>query len=174
MLLKIALYGNPILRKKAEPVTEITDELRKFVQDLFETMDVGNGIGLAAPQVSESIRIFVTQVPILQEDDTWAPGTQRVFINPKIISVSEETEVHGEGCLSIPEVYGDVERPIEVTVEAMNIDGEIIQATYIGLEARCILHENDHINGKLFIDRMDKAERQKIEQKLREIKSKQG
>lgn len=172
MKLKLAYYGNPILRKKADPVAKITDETRALITQMFEMMEIENGIGLAAPQVNLSLRIFVMQVPIQNEDESWDPGVKRVFINPTILSFSEETDYREEGCLSIPKLIGDVERPVEVTVEALDQDGNKFTETFTDLEARCVLHENDHINGKLFIDRMDKNDRKLIEKALREIKNK--
>lgn len=172
MKLKLAYYGNPILRQKALPIEKITPEIRELIQSMFETMAVEDGIGLAAPQIHHALRLFVTQVPFPNDDDTWEPGTKRVFINPTIISFSEEVDDREEACLSIPNVSGVIERPIEVTVEALDENGKSFQETFYGLEARCILHENDHINGKLFIDRMDKNERKAIEKHLRDIKNK--
>lgn len=172
MKLKLAYYGNPILRQKAEPVEKITDETRELISKMFEMMDIENGIGLAAPQVNLSLRIFIMQVPIQNEDESWEPGVKRVFINPTILSFSDECDIREEGCLSIPKLVGEVIRPIEVTVEALDQDGKKFTDTFYELEARCILHENDHINGKLFIDRMDKNDRKKLEKALRDIKSK--
>ena len=183
MILKKALYGQPILRKKAEPVKEINNEIKQLVEDMFETMRDSNGIGLAAPQVFKPIALFITSVPIYKydddghrndegEDDEPIPGVDRVFINPKILSYSEETCCLSEGCLSIPGVYGYVTRPITITVEATDLDGKKFTQEFKNYEARCIMHENDHINGKLFIDRMDPKERTEIEQDLRAIKKK--
>lgn len=172
MKLKIAYFGDPILRQKAAPVGTITDEIRNLIKQMFEVMTLEDGIGLAAPQVHHSLRIFIMQVPFQNEDETWNPGTRHVFVDPTILSFSDELTVHEEGCLSIPNVYGDVERPIAVSVEAFDETGKKFTATYHGLEARCILHENDHINGKLFIDRMSKNDRKNIDKALREIKKK--
>lgn len=172
MLLKLAYYGNPVLRKKGEPVKEITDEIRKLVADMLETMHTEDGIGLAAPQVFKSLALFVTCVPNYVDEKTVIPGVERVFINPKILSYSDVTDNLTEGCLSIPKLYGHVIRPIKIVVEAMDLDGKIFTQEFVNYEARCILHENDHINGKLFIDRLDSEERQLFEPKLREIKKK--
>lgn len=170
MKLKLAYYGNPILRQKAQDVKSLNDELRTLIDDMFETMAIENGIGLAAPQIHHALRIFVMQVPFQNEDETWDPGRKRVFVNPKILSYSEEMNEREEGCLSIPGITGEILRPIEVTVEALDENGTPFTETFHGLEARCILHENDHINGKLFIDRMDKNERKSIEKVLANIK----
>lgn len=172
MHLPLAYYGNPVLRKKGESITNFDETLRKLVEDMFETMEIENGIGLAAPQVHQSLRLFIMRVPFQNEDETWDPGIDRVFINPTIISISDEIDLLEEGCLSIPEVRGDVLRPIAVTIEANDISGKSFTVSLKGLEARCALHENDHINGKLFLDRMEKQDRKKIEKQLREIKKK--
>lgn len=170
MKLKLAYYGNPVLRQKASPVEKITSEIRELIDNMFQTMAIEDGVGLAAPQVHRSLRIFITQVPFENEDETWDPGTKRVFINPNIISFSEDTNIREEACLSIPNVSGEIERPSEVTVEALDENGKLFKATFYDLEARCILHENDHINGKLFIDRLSKNERKSIEKLLQKIK----
>src|SRR4051812_33686894 len=126
MKLSLAFYGNPILRKKGARVTEINDEIRQLVADMIETMRLNNGIGLAAPQVGRSLALFVTEVPIRVEnelEEKWLPGKVRVFINPKLTNPSENLWLRGEGCLSIPNLYAEVERPVTVTVKATDLDG---------------------------------------------------
>lgn len=172
MKLPLAYFGNPILRKKCERVNEITPDIRQFVADMEETMIAHDGIGLAAPQVHRSLAIFITCVPIQLSNEREAPGQLRVFINPKILEYSEEEWVRGEGCLSIPGIYGSVIRPEHIKVEAMDLDGKTFVQEFRGLEARAIMHENDHINGVLFIDRVRGKERQLLEQPLKEIKKK--
>lgn len=172
MKLKLAYYGNPILRKKAKPVDAINDEIKQLVEDMIVAMDEKDGIGLAAPQVSLSIALFITRVPIEKENDEWDRGEVRVFINPKIIKHSKDEDSFSEGCLSIPKVYGDVFRPITITIEATDLEGNKFTEEFSNLHARVILHENDHINGVLFIDRLDSQERKSIDSKLREIKKK--
>lgn len=174
MLLPLAYYGNPILRKKGARVNEINDELRQLVADMIETMRKTNGIGIAAPQVHKSLALFVTEVPIKAsddpEDDEWLPGEVRVFINPKILSHSEEKWHRGEGCLSIPGVYGIVERPITIRVRATDLEGNEFEEDLSWLDARAVMHENDHINGVLYIDRMLPNDRKALEEKLMQIK----
>lgn len=172
MKLPIAYYGNPILRKKCKEIEAVNDEIRQLVQDMIETLIEHNGIGLAAPQVNHSLRLFITAVPIEQPDGKWLPGKLRVFINPKILWVSESLEFHSEGCLSIPKLYAEVERPVKVKIQATDLDGNLFEEEFAGLEGRCILHENDHINGVLYIDRIHKKERKKLEPALQEIKKK--
>lgn len=172
MKLPLAYYGNPILRKKAAPINKITPEIKQLVADMIETMDATKGIGIAAPQVNQSLAVFVTRTPVEQEDGTFIDGpTVRVFINPKIQSYSQEIEADSEGCLSIPKLYAEVFRPIHISVQATDLDGNTFTEDFSGLAARIILHENDHINGVLFIDRVHGKERKELEPKLREIKN---
>lgn len=175
MKLHLAYYGNPILRKKGDKITEITPELRQLVADMEETMIAHNGIGLAAPQVHRSLALFIVNVPPeTEENEPPITVETKVFINPKILEYSKEQWVRGEGCLSIPGVYSPVIRPCTITVEATDLDGNLFTEEFTGLKARAIMHENDHINGKLFIDRLSSKERDHLEPLLREIKKKFG
>lgn len=172
MELPLTYYGDPILRKKCQPVEKITDEIKKLVADMVDTMEAANGIGLAAPQIGRSLRVFVTCVPIEDEsaEGEYLQGELRVFINPEILEVSEEMSEISEGCLSIPTINGYVERPYSIKVKAMDLEGNPFVMEAFGLDAHCILHENDHINGVLFIDRIRGKERKAIEDKLRKVK----
>ena len=146
MILEVTKLGEEILRKKAEPVEEITDETRKLAEDMFETMEANNGVGLACPQIGLSKRMFV----LTADDDI-----RRVFINPQIIKTSEELSDYDEGCLSIPQVYETITRPEKVTVQAYNEKGKPFTLEADGLLARIIQHEYDHLEGIVFIDRGD-------------------
>jgi peptide deformylase len=174
MILPLVYYGDPILRKKAQPITEITDEIRQLVSDMIDTMRAKDGIGLAAPQIGKSIALCVTEVPIEVPQgngkSNWLPGKVRVFINPKIVGHSEEQWLRGEGCLSIPGIFGEVSRPILVVVEAMDLEGKIFQEELTWLEGRAIMHENDHLNGVLFFDRIHGRERKEIDVELQKFK----
>jgi len=173
MKLHFIYYGNPILRKKAKPVENISNEIKQLVDAMIEAMDQKDGIGLAAPQVNHSIALFITRAPIENdENDDWEKGEVRIFINPKILSYSSDEDYFSEGCLSIPKVYGDVFRPLKIKVEATNLEGKRFTEDFSGMSARVILHENDHLNGVLFIDRLESSTRKKIDSKLREIKKK--
>jgi peptide deformylase len=172
MKLPLAYYGDPVLRKKGARIEGIDDELRQLVNDMIETMNAENGMGLAAPQVHRSLALFITFVPVQQPDDTWEDGTLRVFINPKILAVSQEHWEHSEGCLSIPGVRGNVSRPVAVRIEFTDLEGNRLVEEFTGLEASAVFHENDHINGVLYIDRMKTKDRQAMESHLREIKKK--
>ena len=175
MKLSLTYYGNPILRKKCARVTEITDEIRQLVADMIETMRETNGIWIAAPQVNKALTIFVTEVPERIEgepEEKWLPGKVRVYINPKITNPSDEMWIRGEGCLSIPQVYGEVVRPVKITVTAMDLDGNEFQEELSWLDARAVMHENDHINGILFIDRIHGKERKSLDPLLNAVKKK--
>jgi len=140
-ILDIRVLGDPILREQTALVPEITDVLQTLIDDMFATMHAAEGIGLAAPQVGRSERLAVIQV-----DD--AP---LVIINPEIVSTAGRAKAE-EGCLSIPEIYGNVERPERIVVRALDRNGTPFELEASGLLARCIQHEVDHLNGKLFID----------------------
>ncbi len=172
MKLTFAYYGNPILRKKALPVAAINNEIKDLIASMIEAMDEKDGIGIAAPQVSYSLALFITRVPIEKDNDEWDPGEVKIFINPKILEYSKDEDSYSEGCLSIPKVYGDVFRPIKIKVEATDLNGNLFVEEFSGLNARAIMHENDHINGVLFIDRLSPQERKLLDTKLKSIKKK--
>jgi peptide deformylase len=140
-LLDIHVLGDPILRETTTPVAALTDELRRLIDDMFETMYAAKGIGLAAPQVGRRERIAVVDV-----DDS-----PLVIVNPEI-TLSERKVKGEEGCLSIPEIYGDVERAGRVVVRALDRDGSPIEVEGTELLARCLQHEIDHLHGRLFLD----------------------
>ena len=158
MLLRITKIGEEILRQKAQPVEEINDEIRQLANDMLETMIDADGVGLAAPQIGRSIRMFV----IMADDDV-----KRVFINPQIIKTSNEVGPYDEGCLSIPQVYETIVRPLQVTVQAYDENGKRFTLDADGLLARCIQHDNDHLDGVLYIDRGDPDFAQKTEEQFK-------
>jgi peptide deformylase len=172
MLLKIYYYGHPILRKRCEPVKEITDEIRKLAHDMIETMDKNDGVGLAAPQVGHSIRMFVLRNYIFTEEGHWTLSEPKVYINPKLSHPSEYFTSDTEGCLSLPGIRLHVSRPDKIVIEAMDLDGKTFKEELDGYNARVRMHENDHINGVLFIDRIEVHERKKVDPLLKEIKKK--
>lgn len=147
MLLRITKLGEDILRQKALPVEDINDEIRQLANDMFETMIEADGVGLACPQIGKSLRMFV----LIADDDV-----RRVFINPQIIKTSEEQSEYDEGCLSIPQVYETITRPVAVTIQAYNENGKPFTLDADGFLARIIQHEYDHLDGILYIDRGDK------------------
>lgn len=149
-VLDIRVLGDPILRQETKPVASITDDLRRLIDDMFDTMHAAKGIGLAAPQVGRSERVTVVDV-----GEGVPPLT---LVNPVI--VSRDGSIKGEeGCLSIPDVYGDVERAASVVVRALDRDGREIEVEGHELLSRCLQHEIDHLHGKLFIDHLSLLKR---------------
>lgn len=173
MILPLRYYGDPILRETAREVVDITPEVKQFVADLISTLDsTNNGVGLAANQVGCLLRIFVIRPEIEGEDEEFVLGPPEVYINPVLSAPSDEMELMLEGCLSLPALHAEVYRPISITVTAQDINGNQFTEEVTGFKAREIMHENDHLNGRLFIDRLEKKERKFIEKKLQEIKKK--
>ena len=162
-LLPLAYYGAPVLRKVADPVESITDDVRMLVEEMIETMDACDGMGLAAPQVHHSVQIFVIHKPIVAEGKLEELGEVKIFINPEVSLPSQETWKHAEACLSIPTIRGVVDRPEAITVKYTDLEGKRHTERVSGWEARMIMHENDHINGILFIDHLPEAERKRLE-----------
>jgi len=145
--LRILHYPAPVLRTVAQPVPEATDEVRRVAQQMLHLMHEARGVGLAAPQVGLSWRLFVSNPTAEPEDD-------RVFINPKLSSPSPDTHTHEEGCLSLPHIHGDITRPVRITIDALDENGRPFQLTSDELPARVWQHEIDHLDGILILDRM--------------------
>lgn len=162
----ILIHPDPRLKKLCEPVTEVTDEIRKLADDMLATMYDAPGVGLAAPQVGVLKRLFV--MDCVKENDA-APDPM-VLINPEVSWISDETNVYEEGCLSIPEQYAEVTRPKEVRMKWLGLDGQMHEEQFDGLWATCAQHENDHLNGKLFIDYLGPMKRTMITRKMEKLK----
>jgi len=171
--LELRYYNDPILRKKAEPIEEITDKIRELAAAMLEAVVENRGIGLAAPQVGHSIRMLVLNLNDENSDDpeAMAPGHPMVLINPELSEPSEESWGAMEGCLSIPGPHGEVERPVKIHCKALDIDRNVVDRDFVGWEARVLMHENDHLNGVLYIDRMERKARKKLEPSLKKIDS---
>jgi peptide deformylase len=165
---KLIYYDNPILRQKAKLVEKITDETRQLVDEMFWNLRQHRGIGLAAPQLAESLRVFITLLE--NEEETGLPSRPLVFINPQLSAPSEEVEVMEEGCLSLPGLRVPIERPLSITVAATDIEGNPFTHHLTGLGARLVMHETDHLNGVLSIDRVRGKARNLIKPRLLEIK----
>ena len=166
-------YPDPVLRKHSEPIEEITEEIKDLTRQMLKVFDDLKGIGLSAIQVGVPVRMFVLRNYIILPDGHWVHSEPVVFINPKIVWKSEETYEDTEGCLSIPGLsVGPIERPVKVRIEALNINGKPFIDECEGINARVRFHENDHINGMLFIDRLPTKIRKKIEPELLEVKKK--
>lgn len=162
----ILIHPDPRLKKVAAPVATVTDDLRRLADDMLETMYDAPGIGLAAPQVGVMDRVLVMDCV----KDEGAKPDPMVLINPKVLWTSEERNVYEEGCLSIPEQYAEVERPAEVEVEWMELDGNTRRERFDALWATCVQHEIDHLDGKLFIDYLKPLRRQMITRKMQKLK----
>lgn len=162
----ILIHPDPRLKKVCAPVPAITDDVRALAADMLETMYEAPGVGLAAPQVGVLSRILVMDCV----KDPEAPPRPMVLVNPEITWSSEAVNVHEEGCLSIPDQYAEVERPAEVRVRWLGLDGGTQEETFEGLWATCVQHEIDHLNGKLFIDYLKPLKRQMITRKMEKLK----
>ena len=163
MRLEVRLLGDPVLRQKADPVREVTADLRKLITDMFDTMYAEEGVGLAAPQVGISERIIVVD----PHDDETEPFA---LINPEILVAGAETEKNEEGCLSIPGIRDLVERSVQVRVRGLDENGEVVDLEADGLLSRILQHEIDHLNGVLFLDRLSPLKRSMAMKKWQKTK----
>ena len=168
-LLPILHYPDPRLRTIAKPVDKVDDTIKTLIADMFETMYDACGIGLAATQVDRHVQVVV--MDLAQEDQ---PPQPKVYINPKVTPLTDELGVYKEGCLSIPEVYDDVKRPIRVQIDALDADGMPFSVEADGLLAVCIQHELDHLNGVLFVDYLSRLKQDRARDKVRKVISKKS
>ncbi|HEX5435117.1 MAG TPA: peptide deformylase [Candidatus Angelobacter sp.] len=163
MIYPIVKYGDPVLEKPAEAITEFKDELQKLVDDMFESMYAAHGVGLAAPQIGISKRIVVIDINFKED-----PKDKLVLVNPEIIRM-EGRQRGSEGCLSLPEFREDVTRPNVVTVRAQDLQGKWFETTGEELLARALMHETDHLNGKLYISHVSALKRDIMKRKIRKL-----
>ena len=161
-LREILIVPDPVLKQVSKPVAAVDDELRALMDDMLETMYAAPGIGLAAIQVGEPVRVIV--MDLAKTDEPKAP---RFFVNPEILWASEETAPYEEGCLSVPEIFDEVERPAQVKIRYMNYAGETVEEDAEGLFAVCIQHEMDHLDGVLFIDHLSRLKREQAVKKVK-------
>ena len=159
-LREILVLPDKTLRKISEPVAAVDDDTRRLIEDMFDTMYEAPGIGLAAIQIGVPRRVIT--MDLAKKDDPKEPA---VFINPEIVSSSDETAIYEEGCLSIPDYYEEVERPARVTVRYLDGEGRPREVEADGLLATCLQHEIDHLNGVLFIDHISKLKRDRVMKK---------
>jgi peptide deformylase len=169
MIYPIVVYGDPILRKKAIPVEKETEGFEEFMKYLWETMYNSDGVGLAAPQVGKSIRVFVIDASPGAKDEPELKGFKKSFINPEIIETHGEDCLINEGCLSLPEIREDILRPEIVTIRYQDENFEEFTETYKGYVARIIQHEYDHLEGRLFIDYLSPLRKRLLKSKLLNI-----
>jgi peptide deformylase len=172
-LREIIILPDKQLRLVSKPVEKVTAEVRRLADDMFETMYAAPGIGLAAIQVAEPLRLIT--MDLAKKDDNGELTPQpRVFVNPEILSRSEEMSVYEEGCLSIPEYYEEVERPARVRVRFTDLDGKLHEEDAEGIYATCIQHEIDHLNGVLFVDYLSKLKRDRVLKKFSKAAKRSG
>src|SRR6516164_2979043 len=180
MILDIVKYGHPVLRQKGARIEHINAEIKKLAADMLETMHTNKGVGLAAQQIGRALQLTVLDVRDVKERPSWLELDGQptevndfmplILINPEIKPLGEVV-VGGEGCLSFPEIFGDIPRPESVDVKALNEKGRPVEFRCGGLLARAIQHEVDHLNGILFIDRMDKATRDELRPQLETLQA---
>jgi peptide deformylase len=163
MIYPIVKFGDPVLEKRAEPVTVFDDELKKLVDDMFESMYAAHGVGLAAPQIGISKCLAVIDITFKED-----PSAKLVLANPEIVR-TEGRHTQNEGCLSIPDFRESVTRPRTVTIRAQDADGKFYEKTGEELLARAFLHETDHLNGKLYISHLSALKRDLIKRKIRKL-----
>jgi peptide deformylase len=169
MIYPIVVYGSPILKKKSKEIGRDYPELKKFVEDMFETMYVSDGLGLAAPQVGRSIRLFVIDGNVLAEDDPTLLDFKKVFINPEIVEETGEKWAYIEGCLSLPLLREEITRPGTIRIKYYDSDFNFFDETYNGVRARIIQHEFDHLEGILLVDRVSPLRKKLLRGKLNDI-----
>jgi len=170
MILPIYIYGQPVLKKPAEPLPEVTEHHRELIANMWETMYNAKGVGLAAPQVGHSIRIFVVDTKQLDEEGEKPVGIKRVFINAQKVEETGQEWEYEEGCLSIPDIRGDVERPEKLHLRYMDEEFNEKEEVFEGINARVIQHEYDHIDGVLFVELLKPIKRRRIKRKLDNMK----
>ena len=169
MILPIYLYGQPVLRKKAQDIPSDYPKLKELIQNMFETMYKAEGIGLAAPQIGLDIRLFVIDLAPLAEDDERYASFKKVFINAHIEEYFEETNIMQEGCLSLPGINESVTRPEKIKIKYFDENFIEHNEVYDAFFARCIQHEYDHIEGIMFIDKISGIRKQLIKSKLNNL-----
>jgi peptide deformylase len=180
MILEVVKYGHPVLRKKGERIETITPEIKKLIADMLETMTENNGVGLAAQQVAVAKQLTVIDVSEVTDRPSWLETGGKpvdikqfmplVLINPEVTGVGESVK-GSEGCLSFPEIYAEIPRAESVDVKALDAEGKPISFRCGGLLARAVQHETDHLNGILFIDRMDKRVKQEFQPELDDLQA---
>ena len=167
MIYPIVMYGDPVLRQKAKDIEPGTD-LQPLVSDMFETMDAASGVGLAAPQIGKSIRLFIIDGGVI-EDEPGMADFKKIFVNPVMIEELGTTWEYEEGCLSIPNIREKVTRKERLTIRYMDENWNPHEETFDGLKARIIQHEYDHIEGKMFVDYLTPLKKRLLKGKLSDI-----
>ncbi len=169
MILPVEVYGSTVLRKKSEDIEKDYPRLDELICDMFETMYHADGIGLAAPQIGLNIRLIVTDLSAMDQDDEELKGFRKVFINPHIISVQGDVCLFNEGCLSVPGLREDVERHEKIKISYYDEQFTPHTEEFSGIQARVLQHEHDHLEGNLFVDHLSPLKRKLINRKLQSI-----
>ncbi len=169
MIFRIIAYGDPVLKKVCEEVPENYKNLQELIDNMYETMYNANGVGLAAPQIGELLRLFIIDSGALDEEREDLEPIKKVFINPIILKRKGKDFAYNEGCLSIPDVREDIIRPPAILVEYYDEKGELIEEAFDGVNARIIQHECDHLDGRLFTDYITPLQKQMLKKQLRDI-----
>ena len=166
MIFPVCVYGHPVLRKLAKEIDEDYKDLDQFIKDMFETMYISDGIGLASPQVGKSIRLFIIDASPLEDEDPAFSDFKKVFINPQIIEKNGDKSNFNEGCLSIPNLREEVAREPEIRIQYYDEDFNFYDEVYSGTISRVIQHEYDHLEGILFTDRVSPIRKRLLKGKL--------
>lgn len=176
MILPIVAYGDPILKQRAKEISSSSNDLEILLKNMWETMYAANGVGLAAPQVGKSLRLFIVdgspfsvEASLTEDEKNELKGFKKVFINPKILQKSDDLENFNEGCLSIPDVRGDVTRPTTIKIKYQNQYFKEITEHISGLPSRIVQHEYDHLEGILFTDKLSALKKKLLKNKLLKI-----
>ena len=169
MILPIVAFGDPVLRKKGEPISKEFEELPNLIKNMWETMYGAEGVGLAAPQIGMSIQLFLVDASPFSEDEPELEGFKKIFINPEILEETGEEWQFKEGCLSIPGIRENVKRNETIKIKYFDEDFCEHVEQFSGLAARVIQHEYDHVNGILFTDKINPLKKQMIKRKLTDI-----
>jgi peptide deformylase len=167
----VVIWPDPRLREPSQPIATVDDSVRALYRDLVDSMYAENGLGMAALQIGDTRRMFIVEPKLAGLGETDPP---LCFINPEVVETSDEIQDSEEGCLSFPDIYVKVKRPMRAKVRAMGIDGQIFEVEGEGLMARCLLHENDHLTGKLLVDFVGPLKRQMIKKKLQRVKAEEA
>ena len=169
MVYPVVIYGSPMLRKISKDIDKDYPDLEKLVNNMFETMEASDGVGLAAPQVGKSIRLFIVDTSPMAEDDPGLEGFKKIFINANVLNEEGDNWGFVEGCLSIPELREEVIRPAKVTIEYYDENFIYHKETFDGVKGRVIQHEYDHLEGILFVDKVSPLKKKLIKGRLSNI-----
>jgi len=170
MILPVVIYGTPVLKKRAKEIDEDHENLDKLIENMFETMYKAEGVGLAAPQVGLSIRLFVLDASPMEEDEPSLKDFKKIFINPEIINEEGDKWMFNEGCLSLPTLREDVHRHAKIRIRYQDENFKLHDEVYEGIKARIIQHEYDHLEGILFVDRISPLRKKLLTGRLNTIK----